>query len=607
MKIIKTSEALPKSGRYVLAWLEGAKIPMRAMWAAQHTLPLGDDADPEWGEYSEEKDEYFCPAGWYEMNQHEEQHWGVDGNVVAWCELPRLDHQCLAQIEEPVGAAPATFMTEERACEWAWDKLREELGTKGWTAGDYGTFHGFFLWGWNYRGQYDLQRAAALAALKQELMTAAPALEAPPAVAPQGEYPHEQMDAMALARYKVVPSHASMLWSHAVVAGDGAQQLYVGREVECQNMARKFAGAFLDGAFAFHSMAAAPTAQAAPALEAPAAPAVPLKATPEMRAAFRRAYREGSYREREIWGNRLDYALDQMLAAAPQAPAAPSAEGLREQHDRDSAELRRLCQARDEARRERELARAENAGLQASTGHLSALVDGQHALLEKAKATMTALHGSASPIDESGGDFDARIPASAFARFVDAHAELLHAMAQSPAAAPAAPDDVLCYIRPGATLPERHGFEVCRATDAGAMAVMGNGRVAAPVEPASKRIGQILNPESEQSQATGAVVVAEIMSNGYNGQVLWKGKVPPVGTLLYAAPQAAPAAPAVDASDTARMDWLEKQVVNVRAPLRYGSRDLFWASPEEADGGPDGPSDLRARIDAAQAAAKGTA
>ncbi|WP_322735627.1 hypothetical protein [Delftia tsuruhatensis] len=96
---------------------------------------------------------------------------------------------------------------------------------------------------------------------------------APAAVAPQGEYPHEQMDAMALARYKVVPSHASMLWSHAVVAGHGAQQLYVGREVECQNMARKFAGAFLDGAFAFHSMAAAPTAQAAPALEAPAAPA----------------------------------------------------------------------------------------------------------------------------------------------------------------------------------------------------------------------------------------------------------------------------------------------------------------------------------------------
>lgn len=66
------------------------------------------------------------------------------------------------------------------------------------------------------------------------------------------------------------------------------------------------------------AMTAAPVA--APALEAPAAPAVPLKATPEMRAAFRRAYRGGAYREREIWGNRVDYALDQMLAAAPQAP-----------------------------------------------------------------------------------------------------------------------------------------------------------------------------------------------------------------------------------------------------------------------------------------------
>lgn len=113
-------------------------------------------------------------------------------------------------------------------------------------------------------------------------------------------------------------------------------------------------------------------------------------------------------------------------------------------------------------------------------------------------------------------------------------------------AAPAAPDGALCYIRPGATLPERHGFEVCRATDAGAMPVTRDGRATAP------------------------------------------------------------AAPAVDASrDTARMDWLEAQVVNVRAPLRYGSRDMFWASPEEVDGGPEGPSDLRARIDAAQAAAKG--
>ena len=141
---------------------------------------------------------------------------------------------------------------------------------------------------------------------------------APAAAAPRGEYPHEQMDAMALARYKVVPSHASMLWSHAVVAGHGAQQLYVGREVECQNMARKFAGAFLDGAFAFHSMAAAPTAQAAPALEAPAAPAHEVLTTEQILSMDFRGTRDEALRFARV----VERAV---LAAAPQAPAAPSA------------------------------------------------------------------------------------------------------------------------------------------------------------------------------------------------------------------------------------------------------------------------------------------
>ena len=59
----------------------------------------------------------------------------------------------------------------------------------------------------------------------------------------------EEIERMATDRYKVVPSHESMFHRWAVVAGTGTQQLYLGREVECQNMARKFAGAFLDGAF----------------------------------------------------------------------------------------------------------------------------------------------------------------------------------------------------------------------------------------------------------------------------------------------------------------------------------------------------------------------
>ena len=73
----------------------------------------------------------------------------------------------------------------------------------------------------------------------------------------------DDVDAIALARYKVVPAHESMFHRFAVVAGDGKQQLYLGREVECENMARKFAGAFLDGAFYQSNIAPTPPAQAA--------------------------------------------------------------------------------------------------------------------------------------------------------------------------------------------------------------------------------------------------------------------------------------------------------------------------------------------------------
>ena len=50
------------------------------------------------------------------------------------------------------------------------------------------------------------------------------------------------------------------------------------------------------------------------------------------------------------------------------------------------------------------------------------------------------------------------------------------------------------------------------------------------------------------------------------------------------------------ADDTRRLDWLASMTVNVRVPLRYGSRNLFWASPDDEDGHFE-PSDLREKID----------
>lgn len=56
-----------------------------------------------------------------------------------------------------------------------------------------------------------------------------------------------------------------------------------------------------------------------------------------------------------------------------------------------------------------------------------------------------------------------------------------------------------------------------------------------------------------------------------------------------------------DARDAERLNWLETKVVNVRIPLLHGSHDLFWASPQCDDvSEPYGPSDIRAKIDAAR-------
>lgn len=155
-----------------------------------------------------------------------------------------------AEAQQP-GAAYAALPDEREAFE-AMMRSQTFDSLKRLSDGSYESYEARVGWlAWNVRASHGQ----------------APAQAAPAAVAGSSEFPHEKMDAVALGRYKVVSSDQSMFYRFAVVAGDGAQQLYIGREVDCQNMARKFAGAFLDGAFAYHSMTAAPTTQPTPAAQ----------------------------------------------------------------------------------------------------------------------------------------------------------------------------------------------------------------------------------------------------------------------------------------------------------------------------------------------------
>ena len=77
---------LPAPGMPVLLDI-GKKYPIRAMWAAKHTVQAADD-DTDWGEYVEEDDMYYAPEGWYEWNQCEDNHWRVTETPRAWMPLP---------------------------------------------------------------------------------------------------------------------------------------------------------------------------------------------------------------------------------------------------------------------------------------------------------------------------------------------------------------------------------------------------------------------------------------------------------------------------------------------------------------------------------------
>lgn len=71
------------------------------------------------------------------------------------------------------------------------------------------------------------------------------------------------------------------------------------------------------------------------------------------------------------------------------------------------------------------------AGLEASVGHLSQMVDELRLLLGTSMDAMKEVEQNGSPIDESHGNVDCCVPYGRWAKFVDARAKLLYAIRNS--------------------------------------------------------------------------------------------------------------------------------------------------------------------------------
>lgn len=84
---VRVDERLPDPGNAVLLDI-GEETPLRAMWAAKHTVEAGDEEESGFCDYDEATDTHYCPEGWYEWNQQEETHWAVSETPVAWMNLP---------------------------------------------------------------------------------------------------------------------------------------------------------------------------------------------------------------------------------------------------------------------------------------------------------------------------------------------------------------------------------------------------------------------------------------------------------------------------------------------------------------------------------------
>lgn len=55
-------------------------------------------------------------------------------------------------------AVQCLVMPDDEAMKLAWEQVKDDCDLRGLPVGELMNYHGFFVWGWNYRAQLEKQR-----------------------------------------------------------------------------------------------------------------------------------------------------------------------------------------------------------------------------------------------------------------------------------------------------------------------------------------------------------------------------------------------------------------------------------------------------------------
>lgn len=122
-----------------------------------------------------EKD--LVPVYQFIMNNHHK-----DG-YIEWCDCNKQYYETVNEEERRIlysnvgvelqTVPPVTYFENDDAYQcrkWAWQQVKDEVTTEGWTSGDNATYFGFFCWGWDMRRQYNEQRPVTVTAAAADVL-----------------------------------------------------------------------------------------------------------------------------------------------------------------------------------------------------------------------------------------------------------------------------------------------------------------------------------------------------------------------------------------------------------------------------------------------------